>query len=164
MRIELLSDLSAIGYEIIPEGETILLRYQKPDNPPESVRQLIDELREHKAEALKILKLDKITVPIEKLHQFCKGEVIPFPPEWLKQLDEEQLERLAIMTVDGGLSDEEAINAMGAKLFINRNFDLSQSEAPNKFLKLQSQLSPYIPAPRPEKQLGQNNKNLSQWR
>lgn len=123
MRIGLLSDLSVIGYEIIPEGETILLRYKKPDNPPESARQFIDELRRHKAEALKILNTDKIIIPIEKSQQFGNGDVIPFPPEWLKRFNEGQLERLAIMTVDGGLSDEEAIKAMGAKLLINRTFD-----------------------------------------
>ena len=50
MRTGLLSDLSVIGYEILLEGETIRLRYQKPDTPPESARQLIDELRKYKSE------------------------------------------------------------------------------------------------------------------
>jgi len=37
-----------------------------------------------------------------------KGDVLDFPSEWLKRFDEKTLERLSIMTVDGGLSDEEA--------------------------------------------------------
>ena len=116
MRHSLLSDLSVIGYEIALEGETILLRYQKPDNPPESARQLIDELREYKSEALKILKMGNTITMIEKLaprakvKSICSGEVIPFPSEWLKLFDEGQLERLAIMTVDGGLSDKDALS------------------------------------------------------
>jgi hypothetical protein len=32
----------------------------------------------------------------------------PFPKEWLQRFDEAQLERLAIMTNEGGLSDSEA--------------------------------------------------------
>lgn len=51
MRTGLLSELSVIGYEIFLEGETIRLRYQKSDSPPESAKLLIDELRKHKAEA-----------------------------------------------------------------------------------------------------------------
>lgn len=37
----------------------------------------------------------------------------PFPGAWLKQYDEVTLERLAIMTVDGGFVDQEALKAMG---------------------------------------------------
>ena len=37
------------------------------------------------------------------------GEFLPFPSDWLQRYDEVQLERLAIMTVDGGLSDDEAV-------------------------------------------------------
>lgn len=39
--------------------------------------------------------------------------VLPFPSDWIERFDEKTLERLAIMTVDGGLTDEEAIEAMG---------------------------------------------------
>jgi hypothetical protein len=39
------------------------------------------------------------------------GEVIPFPSRWFKSFNETQLERLAIMTVDGGLTDDEALKA-----------------------------------------------------
>lgn len=39
------------------------------------------------------------------------GTVVPFPSRWLKSFNEEQLERLAIMTVDGGLTDDEALKA-----------------------------------------------------
>ena len=63
MRTGLLSDLSVIGYEIVLEGETIRLRYQKPDTPPESARQLIDELRQCKAEAVNILKMVSNVTP-----------------------------------------------------------------------------------------------------
>jgi hypothetical protein len=37
----------------------------------------------------------------------------PFPPGWLKRFDETMLERLAIMTVDGELSDTEALESLG---------------------------------------------------
>lgn len=36
----------------------------------------------------------------------------PFAPNWLRRFDEEELERLAIMTVDGCLSDREAEQAL----------------------------------------------------
>ena len=36
----------------------------------------------------------------------------PFPAEWKTQFDEMKLERLAIMTVDGGLSDEAAYRSL----------------------------------------------------
>jgi len=65
MRAELLSELSAIGYEIVLEGETIRLQYQKPGEPPETARQLIDELRECKAEAVNILKAGNTITPVE---------------------------------------------------------------------------------------------------
>ena len=65
MRAELLSELSAIGYEIFLEGETIRLQYQKPDDPPESARRLIDELRKYKAEAVNILKTGNTITPSE---------------------------------------------------------------------------------------------------
>lgn len=35
-----------------------------------------------------------------------------FPKPWLTRFDENTLERLAIMTVDGGLSDEEAVRRL----------------------------------------------------
>lgn len=41
--------------------------------------------------------------------------VFPFPLEWVNQLSESQLERLAVMTVDGGLTDAEALKAMQAQ-------------------------------------------------
>lgn len=37
----------------------------------------------------------------------------PFPADWLERFDEEQLGRLAIRTVDGGLSDADALAAEG---------------------------------------------------
>lgn len=50
------------------------------------------------------------------------GAVIPFPSNWLKSFNETQLERLAIMTVDGGLADDEALRAIrlcGTMLLFN---------------------------------------------
>ena len=40
------------------------------------------------------------------------GAIISFPSNWLKSFNETQLERLAIMTVDGGLTDDEALRAI----------------------------------------------------
>ena len=37
----------------------------------------------------------------------------PFPREWLDRLTPAELERLAIRTVDGGLSDADALVAEG---------------------------------------------------
>jgi hypothetical protein len=39
----------------------------------------------------------------------------PFPPDWLRRFDYETLERLAIMMVDGGMSDDEALEIMGLR-------------------------------------------------
>ena len=63
MRIELFSELVTIGYEISLKGETIKLQYQKPGDPPELARQLIDELRKYKAEAVNILKTGNTITP-----------------------------------------------------------------------------------------------------
>jgi len=38
--------------------------------------------------------------------------VLPLPPDWLERFDITILERLCIMTVDGGLTDEEALKAL----------------------------------------------------
>jgi len=46
------------------------------------------------------------------------NEIKLFPISWLKSFNEGQLERLAIMTIDGGLSDEEALKASGLKVKI----------------------------------------------
>jgi hypothetical protein len=44
------------------------------------------------------------------------SEITPFPASWMKSFNEEELERLAIMTVDGGLTDDEALKASGMKV------------------------------------------------
>lgn len=49
-----------------------------------------------------------------QLQQLPQGNLEPFPLDWLERFDEETLERLAIMTVDGGLSDAEALETIGA--------------------------------------------------
>lgn len=41
-----------------------------------------------------------------------EAPVLPFPADWLERFDETTLERLAIITVDGGLSDEKALKVM----------------------------------------------------
>ena len=41
-----------------------------------------------------------------------KSEIKPFPKDWYMRFNDEELERLAIMTVDGGMSDEEAVKAL----------------------------------------------------
>ncbi len=92
MRSGLLSDLAAVGYEISLEGDHVKLRYQKPGNPPESVRKLIAELREHKAEALAILKEAKsINPPYNLLPGANAGPVWPTEAQmlidWFKELE-----------------------------------------------------------------------------
>lgn len=42
-------------------------------------------------------------------------DIKPFPEEWLSRFDEGTLERLAIITVDGGLTDSEALEAIDQK-------------------------------------------------
>ena len=84
MRAGLLSDLSVIGYEVCLEGETIRLRYKKPNAPPESARQLIDELRECKQEAIKILATAKdAAIWPDDVHElinwFMELEALPEP-------------------------------------------------------------------------------------
>jgi hypothetical protein len=66
MRSGLLSDLSTVGYEIFLDGDDIRLSYRKPGNPPDTVRQLIDELKKYKAEFIKILKAGNNTNTSEK--------------------------------------------------------------------------------------------------
>ena len=36
-------------------------------------------------------------------------DVRPFPPGWMKRYDETDLERLALMTIDGEMTDQEAV-------------------------------------------------------
>ena len=67
MRSGLLSDLKTIGYEIFIEGDHVKLRYRKPDNPPDTVRPLIDELRKYKAEVVNILKMGSSTITSPKI-------------------------------------------------------------------------------------------------
>lgn len=60
------------------------------------------------------LKEDKAAVLLQagKIKK-QQNDIHPFPVNWLKKFSEEELERLAIMTVDGGLSDNGALIAMG---------------------------------------------------
>ena len=65
MRMGLLSELSALGYEILLNGENIHLHYQKEGRPPEAVKPLLDELKEHKAEVVNMLRMGKVVSPDE---------------------------------------------------------------------------------------------------
>ena len=66
MRAGLLSELSVIGYEIFLQGENIRLKYQKPGNPPDTVKPLIEELRKYKDEVVNILRMGDTITPTEK--------------------------------------------------------------------------------------------------
>ena len=65
MKTGLLSELSALGYEILLNGENIHLHYQKEGNPPEAVKPLLDELKKHKAEVVNMLRMGKVVSPDE---------------------------------------------------------------------------------------------------
>ena len=56
MRIDLLSDLTTIGYAISLEGDKIRLSYRKQGNPPDMAQSLIEELGSCKAEAVEVIK------------------------------------------------------------------------------------------------------------
>lgn len=82
MRSGILSDLAIIGYEISLEGDNIKFCYQKPEDPPDRARQLIDELREHKAEAVNILKTSPSITPMDILEPGTNTKAIwrnPYP-------------------------------------------------------------------------------------
>lgn len=56
---------------------------------------------------------DVATKPAEMSeHWKDTSNIIPFPITWRQQLNETQLERLAIMTIDGGLTDSEAVTRL----------------------------------------------------
>lgn len=80
MRNGLLSDLAVVGYEILLEGNNIKLQYRKPDEPPDTVRPLIDELRRYKAEVVNILKIGNTITPTEKMESEVNVETV-WPPE-----------------------------------------------------------------------------------
>jgi hypothetical protein len=75
----------------------------------------------HEASLTSASQAESVPEPEEKHVEVISGQdaretmgpVLPFPPQWLKSFNEEQLERLAIMTVDGGLTDDEALRATG---------------------------------------------------
>ena len=56
MVTDLVSELTSIGYELLLEGDHVKLHYMKPDDPPDSARMLIDELKVCKAEVVNILR------------------------------------------------------------------------------------------------------------
>ena len=92
MRTGLLSELSVIGYEIFLQGENIRLRYQKPGNPPDTVKPLIDELKKHKAEAVNILKTGNTINPTEKTQPRANVDAVWLPEvqaliDWFMKLE-----------------------------------------------------------------------------
>jgi hypothetical protein len=66
VRSGLLSDLATVGYEIALEGDHVKLRYRKQDNPPDTVKALIDELRKYKTEVVNILRMGSTDASTEK--------------------------------------------------------------------------------------------------
>ena len=87
MRRDLFYELSVIGYKFFLDGENIKLRYQKPDAPPESARQLIEELRKYKAEAVNILKMGEDTVALTEKSQPQASVAASWQPEDQSLLD-----------------------------------------------------------------------------
>ena len=86
MRAGLLSELAAIGYEIFLRGDNIRLRYQKKDSPPESVRPLIEELKQHKAEVVNILRMGR-TASSDEVTQSQSTKAVSWPPEYQSLVD-----------------------------------------------------------------------------
>jgi hypothetical protein len=63
-----------------------------------------------------------VTQRLEKVtnKEGCGNDFLSFPVEWLKRFDETTLERLAIMTVDGKLSDDKALRILNDELNVLR--------------------------------------------
>jgi hypothetical protein len=76
--------------KILPEISPTL--QSEIENTPETTEKVVD------------------VIPIKDTRK-PMGAIIPFPSRWFKSFNETQLERLAIMTVDGGLTDDEALKA-----------------------------------------------------
>ena len=92
MRTGLLSDLATVGYEIFLDGDHVKLRYQKTDNPPDTVRPLIDELRKCKAEVVNILKADNTITYAENTQPLINVEAVWSPSiqalvDWFLELE-----------------------------------------------------------------------------
>ena len=95
-----LSHLRAIGYQIQLEGEEIVCCWQGPGKPDAvQVRPLIEELRQHKAEAIESLRKGQI-----RPDAGLPSNLADWPEEWR----ESYVERAAIMEHDGGLDQPEA--------------------------------------------------------
>ena len=80
MRSGLLSDLVGSGYELFLEGDRIRYRYLKPGDPPESVKPLLEELKRHKSEVVKILRMGGSIAPTTTL-QHQSAETASWPQE-----------------------------------------------------------------------------------
>ena len=80
MRPGLLSDLIHVGYEIFLEGDNIRYRYLKPGDPPETVKSLIEELKRHKSEVVKVLRMGSSIAPPRKAGQ-QSAETASWPRE-----------------------------------------------------------------------------------
>ena len=86
MRSGLLSDLASIGYEIFLEGNNVRYRYQKPGNPPDTVKPLIDELRKNKVEVVNILRMVSADDTIEKSQPPSNVKAV-WPPDAQSLMD-----------------------------------------------------------------------------
>jgi hypothetical protein len=89
MRTGLLSELSALGYEILLNGENIHLHYQKEGKPPEAVLPLLDELKKHKAEVVNMLRMGKVVSPDEVTPSQSVSWSLEFQAliDWFMELD-----------------------------------------------------------------------------
>ena len=103
-----LSRLQAAGYQVQLEGEEIICRWQGPGKPDAAkVRPLLEELRQHKGEALQWLKTAQ--------------DLLAAASDWPEVWQERFEERAAIMEFDAGLPRAEAERRAGLKLVRGRH-------------------------------------------
>ena len=57
------------------------------------------------------MKLQEVINKAKAARKGNREDVKPFPPEWEDRFTYEQLERLAVRTVDGLMNDQEALEA-----------------------------------------------------
>lgn len=93
--MRVLTNLNAIGYDVVLEGDEIVCRWHGPGEPEaKSIRPLIEELRRRKTEAVEWLRCDQV--------------LLSEPAHWPKEWREQHEERAAIIEHDGGRSRLEA--------------------------------------------------------
>jgi hypothetical protein len=94
MRPELITDLITLGYDIFLEGDNIRARYERQGDPPQNARVLIAELKDHKAEAVNILKFTghhgAEAAVVEQSPQTILAEYVQIVKVWDKPQDRER--------------------------------------------------------------------------